>query len=201
MRRGKREHRAPAMSLTSLHLDGEVPPFFSFVVDKKLAACGNFDPDKIDKQLQNLRKRDIGGVVSLTEHCWDQGTFEKNEMRVLHLPTQDFTAPSIEDLKTGAEFIVSCNQDDRAVVVHCAQGIGRTGTMLGAYFILEEQKTAFEAIQIVRDRRAGSIHKKGQELRLYELEEAVRGTSSRPDGFTEAQSPGSPAEAAEEAEN
>lgn len=182
-RKGKREHRAPALSFTSLHLDGEVPPFFSFVVDKKLAACGNFDPDKIEKQLQNLKKREIGGVVSLTEHCWDKDTFEKNELRVLHLPTEDFHAPSIEDLKIGTDFILSCNQDGQAVVVHCAQGIGRTGTMLGAYFILEEQKSAYEAIQLVRDRRAGSIHKKGQELRLYELEEAVRGTSSRPEGF------------------
>ena len=42
-----RRKRAPAMSLTSLNLGGEVPPFFTFVVEAKLAACGDFDPEKV----------------------------------------------------------------------------------------------------------------------------------------------------------
>eukprot|EP01062_Namystynia_karyoxenos_P019621 TRINITY_DN1737_c1_g1_i1.p1 TRINITY_DN1737_c1_g1~~TRINITY_DN1737_c1_g1_i1.p1 ORF type:complete len:194 (+),score=58.29 TRINITY_DN1737_c1_g1_i1:129-710(+) len=179
----KKRGRAPAMSLTSLHLDGDLPPFFSFVLEGKLAACANFDKEKVDHQLRNLAKRQIGGVIALTEDCPDSEVFEKANMRLLHLPTEDFTAPSIADLEKGVAFITDCNAGGKAVVVHCAQGIGRTGTMLGAYFVIEERMSAYDSIQLVRDRRAGSIHKKGQELRLYELEEAILGTSSKPEGF------------------
>eukprot|EP01062_Namystynia_karyoxenos_P021951 TRINITY_DN18391_c0_g5_i1.p1 TRINITY_DN18391_c0_g5~~TRINITY_DN18391_c0_g5_i1.p1 ORF type:complete len:182 (+),score=72.65 TRINITY_DN18391_c0_g5_i1:99-644(+) len=179
----KKRGRAPAMSLTSLHLDGDVPPFFSFVVEGKLAACGNFDPDRIDYQLGNLAKRKVGGVITLTEQCLDPSIFDKACMRSLHLPTVDLTPPTTEDLQKGLDFISEVNAEGKAVLVHCAEGIGRTGTMLAAYFIIQERLSAHESIQVVRDRRAGSIHKKGQEARLYELEEQLLGTSSRPEDF------------------
>lgn len=186
----ERRKRVPAMSLTSLHLDGDIPPFFSFVVpgpqeqgQPKLAACGNFDPDKVSAQLKNLAKRQIGGVICLTETCLDKEIFERAEMRLLHIPTPDLTPPTVEQLKEGVDFIADCNEKDKAALVHCAQGIGRTGTMLGAYFIIKEKLPAKRAIEIVRDRRAGSIHKKAQELQLYDLEEAMGLPSSKPPEF------------------
>eukprot|EP01059_Diplonema_ambulator_P011316 TRINITY_DN21267_c0_g2_i1.p1 TRINITY_DN21267_c0_g2~~TRINITY_DN21267_c0_g2_i1.p1 ORF type:complete len:196 (+),score=39.99 TRINITY_DN21267_c0_g2_i1:126-713(+) len=181
--KGRRRKRAPAMSLTSLHLDGEVPPFFTFVVDTKLAACGDFDPDKVDEQLKNLSKRQVGGVISLTETCANEEVFERSSMKLLHLPTQDLTPPSLNDLIRGVEFIREINSTEKAVVVHCAKGIGRTGTMLGAYFIVIERMPAYKAIECVRDRRPGSIHKKTQEAMLYELESEVLGQSSKPSEF------------------
>eukprot|EP00755_Sulcionema_specki_P036652 Sspe_Gene.107358::Locus_85469_Transcript_1_1_Confidence_1.000_Length_956::g.107358::m.107358/K14165/K14165; atypical dual specificity phosphatase len=177
--------RRPAMSLTSLHLDGEIPPFFSFVVEKKLAACGDFDHDKLTDQLRNLSKRQIGGVISLTEQCVAEDVFHQSSMKLLHLPTKDLTPPSVPDLRKGVHFIEQLNQDNKAVLVHCAQGIGRTGTMLGAYFIIKERMPARDAIETVRERRAGSIHKKAQEDQLYHLELEVLGTSSRPADYDE----------------
>ena len=100
----KRRRRAPAMSLTSLNLDGDVPPFFTFVVDAKLAACGDFDPAKINDQIKNLGRRRIGGIVSLTENC-ALTSLSNCTMKVLHLPTEDLTPPSLDDLLKGVMFI------------------------------------------------------------------------------------------------
>lgn len=190
----KGRKRGPAMSLSSLHLDGDIPPFFSIVVPEqpktgtsdeppKLAACGNFDPDKVSQQLKNLRAKGIGGVICLTETCLDEDIFTKEEIRLMHIPTPDLTPPTMEDLKKGVDFISDVNESQKAVVVHCAQGIGRTGTMLGAYFVIKEGMAAQKAIEIVRDRRAGSIHKKAQEQQLYDLEEQLGMPSSMPAEF------------------
>ncbi|KAJ9465946.1 Tyrosine-protein phosphatase cdcA [Diplonema papillatum] len=177
----RKKKRAPAMSLTSLHLDGELPPFFTFVVEAKLAACGDFDPDKVNDQLRNLAKQQIGGVISLTENCVEKDMFQTSSMKLLHLPTRDLTPPSKSDLLRGVDFIDKVNRENQAVLVHCEKGIGRTGTMLGAYFIVKEGLSAEAAIDRVREKRPGSIHKKVQEESLYELEAELCGCSCLPD--------------------
>ena len=105
----RKKNRAPAMSLTSLDLKGELPPFFTFVVEDRLAACGDFDPDKVADQLKNLAGRRVGGVISLTEGCSCATALEaplfESSIELLHLPTEDLTPPTLSDLQRGVEFI------------------------------------------------------------------------------------------------
>ena len=57
--------------------------------------------------------------------------------KYLHLPTVDDTAPSIEHLRRGVNFIRREVEAGGKVYIHCAGGVGRAPTMAAAYFISE----------------------------------------------------------------
>eukprot|EP00754_Rhynchopus_humris_P022375 Rhum_TRINITY_DN14788_c28_g2::Rhum_TRINITY_DN14788_c28_g2_i1::g.119248::m.119248/K14165/K14165; atypical dual specificity phosphatase len=181
----KRPLRVKGLSFTSLNLTGEVPQFFTHVVDGKLAACAGFDPDNVQTQISKLATdHGVGGIISMTEGSMaDTVMSEFPGVRFLHLPTEDLTPPTQQDMFDGVKFITEINREGRSVVVHCAKGIGRTGTMLGAYFIIVEGTSALKAIELVRDKRPGSIHKKCQEEALFALELEVHGFSTKPPDF------------------
>ncbi|MDW0340799.1 MAG: dual specificity protein phosphatase family protein, partial [Nitrososphaeraceae archaeon] len=56
----------------------------------------------------------------------------------------------------------------RPVLVHCAAGKGRTGTILAAYLLKKENLSARDAITRIRNLRPGSIQTDSQEKSLYE---------------------------------
>ncbi|HYZ96146.1 MAG TPA: dual specificity protein phosphatase family protein, partial [Nitrososphaeraceae archaeon] len=60
--------------------------------------------------------------------------------------------------------------ENKPLVVHCAAGKGRTGTILAAYLMKKEKISANDAIKKIRTMRPGSIQSKVQEeiLRNYE---------------------------------
>jgi len=49
-------------------------------------------------------------------------------------------------------------------MVHCAAGIGRTGTILACYLIKYQKYSAIDAIKKVRKERPGSIQSERQEF-------------------------------------
>jgi atypical dual specificity phosphatase len=59
-------------------------------------------------------------------------------------------------------------------MIHCAAGRGRTGTVLAAYILREENLTADDAIKQIRSIRPGSIQSDQQEIALVMYEKYVR---------------------------
>jgi protein tyrosine phosphatase (PTP) superfamily phosphohydrolase (DUF442 family) len=55
--------------------------------------------------------------------------------RYLHLPVVDDQAPTVEQLRTGADFIAEEIARGGTVYIHCGSGIGRAATMAAAYLI------------------------------------------------------------------
>lgn len=81
-----------------------------------------------------LKKRGVTGIVSLRIRA-RQGLPDLGEVQFLHLPTIDMTAPSLENLKKGVEFIDLHIKAGGKVYVHCAAGEGRGPSMAAAYLI------------------------------------------------------------------
>ncbi|MEE8132516.1 MAG: dual specificity protein phosphatase family protein [Nitrososphaerales archaeon] len=62
-------------------------------------------------------------------------------------------------METAANFIDKNLKKNISVIVHCAAGKGRTGTILAAYMIKFKGVDAKNAVEKIRSKRSGSIEK------------------------------------------
>lgn len=102
----------------------------------------------------------VRGIVSLTE--WVPEGLPDPRFDHLHLPVRDFTPPTQEQLVRALDFMDAVVAGGGAVAVHCAGGLGRTGTVVAAWLV-RHGRTAAEAIREVRRRRPGSVETREQE--------------------------------------
>ncbi|MDW0268290.1 MAG: dual specificity protein phosphatase 23, partial [Nitrososphaeraceae archaeon] len=154
------------------------PTNFSWVINNGLAGSGlplSFD------QFQWLVKNGIRTIVTVREiplpfrwlsdpdivnpHSKDKN-FEK--VNYLHLRVEDYHSPTVQEIDSTVKFIENEIVAKRPVLVHCAAGKGRTGTILAAYLLKKEDLSARDAITRIRNLRPGSIQTDSQEKSLYE---------------------------------
>jgi ADP-ribosyl-[dinitrogen reductase] hydrolase len=82
-----------------------------------------------------------------------------------HLPIRDLCAPDDDFARAWAKYgtpISQCLKDREKIVVHCAGGLGRTGTVV-ARLLVDFGMPPVEAIETVRRVRPGTIETTAQE--------------------------------------
>jgi len=94
-------------------------------------------------------------------------------VRLLHLPTPDQQAPSLEHLQAGVDFITQEIKNNGLVYVHCAHGEGRGPSMVIAYLI-STGMTYDDALKQVIAVRGFVKPTPPQVIRLKEFEEVQR---------------------------
>ncbi len=150
-----------------------MPANFSFLIPCKLA--GSAEPGRwsdLRSDLSGLQRQGIGAVVTLTEYRLDLDVLNDLDMRYLHLPIEDFTAPALAQIREFVAFVDACLEEGRGVLVHCGAGVGRTGTMLACYLV-SRGASASQALGQVRAARPGSVETGEQERAVRDYHKSL----------------------------
>lgn len=137
------------------------PTNFSWLINGKLAGSGM---PTSTSELDWVIKRGVRSIVTMTEQSLPESWIEN--IKYLHVPTEDLSAPDVEKIDNTVDFIHERIMDNEPTMVHCAAGVGRTGTILACYLIKFHNLSAKDAIDNVRKERPGSIQSESQEIAI-----------------------------------
>ncbi|HHD15837.1 MAG TPA: hypothetical protein ENK47_03935 [Euryarchaeota archaeon] len=145
---------------------GMVP--YNWIVEGELLA--SVYPVEVEYLLHLRDEEGIGSAVNLSEYPWPVEWTRITGIECVHFPVPDMGVPTSDDASRIIDFIISSS---RLVMVHCAAGIGRTGT-IAALYLVEKGMGAGDAIATVRRRRPGSIQTREQEKLVFRWDEMRR---------------------------
>ncbi len=128
-----------------------------------------------------LVREDVRGVINTCrEYDGPLNAYHEAGIRQLHLPTVDFTPPTLEHIRRGVEFIDECLARDEAVYVHCKAGRGRSATLVICWLVATKGLAPREAQAWIQSRRPHVGR------RLYERDVVQRFAAERkPDAATD----------------
>lgn len=147
---------------------------FSWILEGSLAgAQGPTNPE----DLLFFKRNEIQALVRMETRTISGEPWDLVE---LFEPVPDFTPPNLDQIQRMVKFIEAQIETwKRPVVVTCAAGIGRTGTVLACYLVSTGYAPK-EAIQFVRGLRPGSIQTRPQEAAVHDYADLLRSLPKGP---------------------
>ena len=152
------------------------PPGFSWVDKPHLAALAV--PESAE-DLAWLRRNGVDVVISLTEEPLPRHWVNDTGLMAVNVPVPDMEPPTDRQLDHLLDTIRRANASHMGVAVHCGAGLGRTGTVLAAYFVARGL-TPREAVEKVRELRPGSVETLEQERAVERFAGRVRRDGGAP---------------------
>lgn len=159
---------------------------FSWVLQGHLAgSSAPYYPDEATKHLDQravdkLKSWDINEIFSMMEReITDQehDLLESADIGYTWDPVEDFTPPSQQVLQDARRLIDDAGQFNQRVLVYCAAGWGRTGTVLASYLITRaSDQTPVKVVDWLRTNgRPHSVETEDQCRALYTWYKSIWG--------------------------
>ncbi|PLW22882.1 hypothetical protein PCASD_17810 [Puccinia coronata f. sp. avenae] len=95
-------------------------------------------------------------VIRLNKKLYDETRFTKRGIAHREMYFDDGTNPTMEMVREFITISERIIEEGGVVAVHCKAGLGRTGTLIGAFLIYKYRFTAEEAIGFMRIMRPGT---------------------------------------------
>ncbi|MBH58924.1 MAG: protein tyrosine phosphatase [Thaumarchaeota archaeon] len=127
------------------------PTNFKWLIDNQVAGSGFIN---YKTELDYLINQNISAILTLTTSSLNDKVISNHSVNFKHIPIEDHSLPSIENIVDSVNFINECISNNQPVVVHCRAGIGRTGTILAALLITSGMSVE-NSIKEVRKKRPG----------------------------------------------
>jgi atypical dual specificity phosphatase len=124
-------------------------------------------------ELLLLHRVGIRAVVCLLNIPGDAPVFQTAGFGFICLPVENGQPPTLEQAREFLEFTKACLERNEPVAVFCQAGVGRTSTMIACYLI-QQGKTAAEAIASMRSQEASAVETPAQIIFLEQFEKLVR---------------------------
>jgi len=135
---------------------------FSFVIPKKLAglAMPSFHNNAVE-EIDFLKSQRISTLLNLgnMEYLYDE---YYQIFTIIDEPVTEFEPPSVQQMERILSYFYKLKSDER-MGVHCAGGVGRTGTVLACILGRVLQMSGQQAINTIRQLRPNSIESESQE--------------------------------------
>lgn len=126
---------------------------FGFLGPYAVAGMGEPWIDKLPETHAALKQAGVNAILTLTEDNLYGEQHLKAGFQLHHEPIDDGEAPSVTALENAVAFIDSSLSVEAGVAVHCLEGRGRTGTVLGAWLAARERLKGDAAISRLRELR------------------------------------------------
>ncbi|CAF4985854.1 unnamed protein product [Rotaria sp. Silwood1] len=103
------------------------------------------------KMLNNIG---IQCVINMcAEYRGPRETYKKYNMKQLHLPTIDCTAPSLKTIEKAIKFMNEAYTNNKKIFVHCKAGMGRSATIVLCYLVANENMLPEDALKLLKEKR------------------------------------------------
>jgi len=135
------------------------------------------------RNVEGLQRLGVRAVLDLQAEGADGSVrLAAAAIEYLHLPVQDFTAPSMAQFDTATTWILYTSQSGRPILIHCRAGLGRSVTVAIAT-LLRMGYDLSDAYKLVRQKRPGIALSDPQVamLRRFAALHADRNVSPRSD--------------------
>ena len=123
-----------------------------------------------------LTRESIAAVVNVTNELIDPvRALERAGMAYLRVPCWDRGVPSTEDTLRGVAFIAEHVTRGRRVYVHCANGVGRSITLVVCYLALHEGRDVRAVLDVIRRQRSHVSLSRAQHALLDRFQGMAKG--------------------------
>jgi atypical dual specificity phosphatase len=140
---------------------------FAYLHSYRVAGMSEPWSMKMERTLTLLKDQGIGAILTLTEDNLYGTDYRAAGFLHHHEPIEDCEPPSTDGMDRALAFINDCLEEGHGVAVHCLEGRGRTGTVLGAWLGLRETLSPQDAIRRVYDLRERTIITPSQRAFLH----------------------------------